>query len=103
MDSWVRRVTSSEPVGEQQPPRYAGRAILICTFVKTKYSAPSRVVPLVMQGFGYTEGLWIFLSESHGIEEIFNLFFFSIFFFILSDIEESTIKLSDFYLFRVQR
>ena len=33
-------------------------------------------------------------NENHVIEEIFKL---------LSDIEESTIKFSDFYLFRVQR
>ena len=82
VDSWFWRVNSSEPVGEQQPPRYAGRAILICTFVKTKYSAPSRVVPLVMQGFGYTERLWIFLSEAMVLKKFLICFFFAnIFYF----------------------
>ena len=42
-----------------------------------------------------------FLSENHVTEEIFKLFLPV--FFYLSDIEELTIRLSDFYLFRVQR
>ena len=41
------------------------------------------------------------LSENHVIEEIFK--FFLPIFIILSDIEESTIRFSDVYLFKVQR
>ena len=57
--------------------------------------------PPVRKGFGYTKRLWIFLSKNHVIKEFFKLFL-SIF-IILSDIEESIIRFSDFYLFRVQR
>ena len=49
---------------------------------------------------GYTERLWIFFSENRGTEENFK--FFLPIFIILSDIEESIIRLSHFYLFRVQ-
>ena len=43
-----------------------------------------------------------FSSKNHGIEEIL-IFFLLLIFIILSDIEESTIRFSYFYLFKVQR
>ena len=42
-----------------------------------------------------------FLSKNHVIEEIFEVVLLPMF-IILSDIEESKIRFSNFYLFRVQ-
>ena len=53
------------------------------------------------KGLLTTTGYGLFSSENHVMEKVSS--FFLPIFIILSDIEESTIKLSDFHLFRVQR
>ena len=57
----------------------------------------------LVKGFAYTERLWTFCCccENHVLEEIFN--FVLLILIILIDIKQSTIKFSDFHLFRVQR
>ena len=54
------------------------------------------------QGFAYTERLWNFFERKPCYGIIFEVFCLPIF-IILSDIDKSTIKLSNFQLYRVQR